>query len=337
MELEYMQLIEPDTTSTPPSLSQKKPKMSIMDRVAEVEKCGETKTTKRPNARDPLEKYTKGTMPKVHLACPMAALCDIDCTVTSCWEKLPNGKLLIWPFGIIALNQDNHKNLKSLIFGTLIEITNAYTITVFTPSPHLGSEITPLSFIVSNLSEMQKQLLLLREVWSSSQITMHTFPFKLACPDYLFSIKGITTLETDIVHATVHQVWHDEETQMFMAIIVNQLPKLNQAQALQTLTTFIESLWVNKLDIKLRGNIPAPSYCIYTQGSIIDNDNTWSCIRDFVMSRKYKIEFQNPGCNFIPNLARTICHGIDHPRGLCPFPKVPGWNGPLHREEQLTT
>ena len=249
MELEYMQLIELDTTSTPPSLSQKKPKMSIMDRVAEVEKCGKTKTTKRPNARDPLEKYTKGTMPKVHLACPMAALCNIDHAVIGHWEKLPNEKLLIQPFGIMALDQDNHKNLKSLIFSALIEITNAYTITVFAPSPHLGSEITPLSFIVSNLLEMQKQLLLLREVWSSSQITLHTFPFELACPDYLFSIKGITTLETDVVH----QVWHDKETQMFMAIIVNQVPKLNQVQASQTLTTFIESLWEVSLMMTIHG------------------------------------------------------------------------------------
>ena len=295
MELEYAQLIEPDTTSTPPSLSQKKPKMSIMDRVAEAEKHGETKTTKRPNTRDPLEKYTKGTMLKVHLACPMAALCNIDCAVIGYWEKLPNEKLLIQPFGIMALDQDNHENLKSLIFGALIEITNAHTITVFAPSPHLGSEITPLSFIISNLLEMQKQLLLLREVWSSSQITLHAFPFEPACPDYLFSIKGITTLETDVVHATVHQVWHDKEAQMFMAIIVNQVLELNQVQALQTLTTFIESLWVNKLDTKLRGNIPAPSYHVYAQESIINNDNTWSCIRDFMMSRKYKIEFQNPG------------------------------------------
>jgi hypothetical protein len=24
----------------------------------------------------------------------------------------------------------------------------------------------------------------------------------------------------------------------------------------------------------------------------------------------------------------TICGGIGHPRGLCPFPKIPNWNGP---------
>ena len=37
------------------------------------------------------------------------------------------------------------------------------------------------------------------------------------------------------------------------------------------------------------------------------------------------------------NYKCRLCHGCDHLRGLCPFPKIRGWNGGRNRAEQIST
>ena len=29
----------------------------------------------------------------------------------------------------------------------------------------------------------------------------------------------------------------------------------------------------------------------------------------------------------------TLCHGVDHPNGLCPFSTIPGWYGPKDKDK----
>ncbi|KAN0112050.1 hypothetical protein V8E52_007967, partial [Russula decolorans] len=85
------------------------------------------------------------------------------------------------------------------------------------------------------------------------------------------------------------------------------------------------------------GNIPAPRFRVYASGDTIDEDSTWCRLRNYFASRDYKVKFQNPGTNLIPERPCTLCHSADHPRGLCPFPSLTGWNGPTWKEEQPLT
>ncbi|KAH9967693.1 hypothetical protein BJV74DRAFT_799475 [Russula compacta] len=179
------------------------PRKSIKDRVAKAEIHGKKKARAKANLRDPIENYTKGPMPKVHLMDLMAVLCNIDYKVIAVWEICPNEKLLIQPFSSQVLNIENYEMIKLLTFSVIIEITNTNSVVVAEPTPKSPSKKAPISLLVDNLLLPQKLTLLQREVWSSPQITFCALPFDLACLDFLFTIKGLTTLQTPEGHAAV--------------------------------------------------------------------------------------------------------------------------------------
>jgi len=90
---------------------------------------------------------------------------------------------------------------------------------------------------------------------------------------------------------------------------------------------------VKMLETRTKGGILAPTFQVYAIGGIINEDNTWCQLRSYLASRDYIIPFEDPGINALPITDCSLCHGADHPRGLCPFPLTNGWNGPSRRQD----
>jgi hypothetical protein len=44
----------------------------------------------------------------------------------------------------------------------------------------------------------------------------------------------------------------------------------------------------------------------------------------FLANCSYSLYLQGKGITKISPYTYTICHGIDYPKGLCPFPKIDG-------------
>jgi hypothetical protein len=306
---------------------------SIRDRLAAAEERGDTVIMNRTNFRDALDKYTNGEMEDVHYNHPMAALRNIDLNVIGSWEEIQSGKLLAQPFGPYASKVENHSALKALIFAAVVEITKAANVSVCAPRRSPTAERNPTSFLIHNLTEKQRQTLLTRRTWSSTSITFRVVPLEPKCPNFLFSIKGFTTQTTETVHNAVKEVWNDAATETFLNGICNQVPEKNRAEANKALYNFIQSMWVTMLDTRNRGNILAPTFRVYAIGETINEDNTWCQLRSYLATRDYMIPFEDPGLVMLPSAECSLCHGADHPRGLCPFPLIPGWNGPTRRDD----
>ncbi len=256
----------------------------------------------RPNQRDPLDKYTKGEMPKVHHSHPTAALDDMDHETIAEWDSLPNEKLLAKPFGAYAFNAANHNELRALKFGAVVEITKAHGVTVCAPRQSHTSNKTPTSFLIYNLSETQKQTLLLRGIWPSPNITFRVLPLRPSCPDYLFTITGLTTGKENEVYEAIHRIWHDETTSNFIDTLCDQVLEMDRdkTQAKQSLHDFINSMWTEMLSTRAKGNIAAPSFRVFAAGNLINNISAWNHVRNYLISREYQLRFQDPGTNILP-------------------------------------
>lgn len=320
-------------TTTNADLSFAAQPQSLIDRLLEAEERGASFGGNNPAIRDPLNKYTKGPMPLIHYAHPTAIFDHLDVNLVRNWVNLPKGKLLAQPFGADARTLSMHPQLKSLLFAAIIDITNSHDISVSAPRPKPITYRTPFSFLIYNVSDEHAQTLLKRKVWSSVAITFSVSTLNPSCPDYLFTIKGLTTMLHTEVHNTVNEVWHDQTSLTFLDSLCRNFPENFQTQAINTLQQFVNSLEVVRLDTRLRGNIINPVYNIYAKGGLIGNDHMWSRIRAFYASRTYAPQAQDPGTTVIAPFRCSICHAVDHPRGLCPFPVVEGWNGPKRREE----
>src|SRR5713101_1074825 len=127
--------------------------VSIRDRMAAANEHGDTESTNRTSAWNPLDKYTNSDMDPVHLGHPMAALKNIDLDTIGSWEQIPGVKLLAQPFGAYTNKIENHNALKALIFAALIEITNADKVSICAPRHSPTTNRNPFSFLIHNLSE----------------------------------------------------------------------------------------------------------------------------------------------------------------------------------------
>jgi len=91
-------------------------------------------------------------------------------------------------------------------------------------------------------------------------------------------------------------------------------------------------MWVEALETKGQGGTKKPTFNMHTIGTHIDNSNAWSNIRTYLAGRSYYNSKFGQGQNVItPNHCR-LCYGIDHPRGMCPFPDLDGWMGPVEMD-----
>ena len=280
---------------------------------------------------DPLSKYTDALMPRVQMQRPLSLFDHMSLDVVEKWWCSPGSKLLAIPFDTEVSNPKLHNDIKGRILAAVAEITNSSTASVAAPKASedaLKAGLTPTSFIIYNLSETHHQILLQRYVWSSVNISFQVAPLEPTNPDFLFTIKGFTTLENGGVTATVWEVWNDEVTQEFILTLLGETPEDARIPLQYDLIHFMNSMWVKRQDIKSKGNCLSPEFNILARGALIQNPRIWSKVRRFLAKRTYINNDLGQGQVVISPYQCGICHGRDHPRGLCDFPLVEGWNGP---------
>ena len=284
--------------------------------------------------RNALDKYTAGPLPLVHDAYPTAVFEHIDTDFAAEWEQHKGGKLLAHPFDSDAQNSANHEEIRELIFTAASEITKSVEVEVSAP---IASEEAkkerrfPTVFLIFNLSDDHVNLLLQRGVWSSPAITFRVLPFRPPCPNFMFSIGSISTHSVDTIFPIVQRVWDGPDTKIYITALINAVPEDKRGGVENAICLLMDSMWVEKLETKRAGETIAPHYNIYTDSSGIAIDEVWIRLRNHLSARTYSATFQGTGKIKTPPFHCGVCHSADHPRGLCPFPDIPGWNGPKKR------
>ncbi|KAI9451945.1 hypothetical protein BJY52DRAFT_1226400 [Lactarius psammicola] len=190
-----------------------------------------------------------------------------------------------------------------------------------------AKNLCPMSFLMYNLTNHQKQLLLNRGVWSSQTITFRVAPFFPTNPNYLFTIKGFSTLIEEHVQTLIYNVWHDNETTAFAQATIEATPERDCTTLALAIRSFLNSLSVTCLNIKECGGALTPHFNIYTIRATIPYHSTWLDIRKHLSNRIYFTAAHGRGIMQMNPYTCGICCGVKHLKGLCPFPDIAGWNG----------
>jgi hypothetical protein len=290
--------------------------------------------------RDPRDNYTNGPMPLVHDAHPTAIFRFIDLKQIGEWEDHATGKLLAIPFDIEARSLSSHVPIRAKIFAAVREITQSEEVAVSPPNPEdkdVNTKRVPTTFLIFNLSPTQYETLLQQYTWSSLDITFRVVPLQPSRPSFLFTLTKLFTMATRDIFDLVQSVWQDPETLTFLQSIILEAPPGDRDNEGLRLNDFISSLSVTRLDLKEKKNKPAPNFNVYAKGVHIRNHLTWIRIRAFLANRSYVSHMQGRAVIVIKPFSCGLCHGSDHPRGLCPYPELPGWNGPPRRTDTRST
>ena len=282
-------------------------------------------------ARNPLDKYTLGPMPNVQDASPTAVFENIDLDCISKWEDIEGEKLLAIPFNTPQRTMGWHGTIAGKILTAVAEITKAKEVDVCEPRPsEEATKIcrTPIAFLIHSISSQQAEILMERKIWSSQAITFHTTCFAPVCPNFLFTIKGWKTITLKNIFPVIKQVWESEQARDFVRSLVYAVPPAQRSSVEKEVDTLLASLNIIHLDTKEMGNTLTPRFNVYADSSKLSLDEVWSRLRAHYANCTYASTTLGKGLVEQTPFRCTLCHGVDHPRGLCPFPDTPEWNGP---------
>lgn len=232
-----------------------------------------TPTGGKPTAyQDPLEKYTLGPMPNIHNEDPATLLVRIDQAQVHYWLSLPTGKVLAHPFGIDVRFRPNHARIAKDIAAATKGIMGAMKAIVALPNKNpdiLRWEKQPTTFLIHNISKEDEQLLLVRKVWSSSEISFQVTSINIHCPTFLFTLRGFTMDEPGDVLTSLTEIWGDQATTALIKRLAADAPTQEESQEwYMQMVEFLESASVKHLDIKSQGGKDDPHFNIYVKGDL---------------------------------------------------------------------
>ncbi|KAA1466711.1 hypothetical protein DENSPDRAFT_876749 [Dentipellis sp. KUC8613] len=251
------------------------------------------------------------------------------------WEALPGVKIFIRIFDQVAHDSSLHPHLSLNLLCAVVQATGEPDVKIAAPSTNPSTPGLPRgpvpAFMLYNISSAGADTLLRRGVWSSATITFQVIPFDPSLPDFLLVVSGFTTDDAATVKDAVLQHWLSETSlARFMEINTSIAEQGLAHLEPDELVPYLKSLVVEKLEMKTVGGEPAPWFNISADSSLIHSDELWFAFRHFMRQLRYTTNFHGTGtCRGI--LSCSLCHAITHPRGLCPFPELPGWEGPLRR------
>lgn len=281
--------------------------------------------------RNPLDKYTTGPLLDVQNASPTSVFEHIDYDCISEWEDIKGLKLLAIPFDPTQLTADGQGLTAGKVLTAVAEITNAEECDVCEPRQSEEAKRAnrmPNVFLVHGLQNNQAEILLERKIWSSLAITFRVSRFAPTCPNFLFTIKGWKTITLKSVYPVVKLVWDSEKACSFISGLIDAVPPAQRENVKKEIKALLESMTIVRLDTKEVGNTLTPRFNVYADSSMISIDEVWSRLRAHYAARAYFSTTLGKGTVEQNPFNCTLCHGVDHPRGLCPFPDTPDWNGP---------
>lgn len=281
----------------------------------------------------PHDKYTKGPMPPIFDEHPATLLAGLDKLQLQSWLHLPTGKVLARPFDIEVNYQPNQRLIAKALLAAAKEITGATKATVATPirdreEQRENGAKHPITFLIHDISKRDVETLLRKTVWSSKEITFQVSPIIVKRPEFLFTLEGMTTDNEELALACLRETWSDSAATTFIRQLANRAPNEEEQQnRFGEILDFMESVRVTHLDVRSGGGLEDPHYNVYANGELITHNQTWLELRKYLRGRIYKSNYHGDGKAKREDFICSLCHAHDHPRGLCAFPHLIGWNG----------
>lgn len=167
-------------------------------------------------------------------------------------------------------------------------------------------------------------------VWSSPDITFKVLPFQPnMTPSLILCIGGLTSPDIEAAKIAVRTAWSQPKNEMCLVDLVRTndaaFKGAGRNVTRAAIAEMINSVSVDFVDIKEARGIPSPCFNIFIT-SPMECMVTWTHLKALLFSLSYPTLLTGTG-HPKSLFSCQICHSFGHPRGLCPFPLIPGWNG----------
>ena len=284
--------------------------------------------------------------PTIYRGFPGEFLQGLPSDTMDAWCDVPNLKFFIRFFGYDGSNQaEQRPSLIGRFKKAVEEIVTAAgdpatTVEVAPPPPPTPATKHPLiTFLARDISQHSTDAILKQRIWSFPEITFEAIPFEVeVIPHLIQCVTGFMSADENSARTTIEGTWRDPETRERLTATLQKFDKEFTGEDLSTaksaIETMIDTLTVEFIDFKDPGGIPSPRFNVFARSPTSDM-LAFTNIRILLYSLSYVSLLCGVG-RPVKLLSCQICHSFNHPRGLCLFPHIQGWNGPTHEPERRT-
>ncbi|KIM74508.1 hypothetical protein PILCRDRAFT_14400 [Piloderma croceum F 1598] len=185
----------------------------------------------------------------------------------------------------------------------------------------------PFTYLVQGISASNADKLVKQHCLASKQIGMLIFKAGIIAPTYLGSVEGLTVRdEADFDDAIrlIRNTYRIGLVGTILGEITASHPHLQNGRTPKDRTlAILDTLTGFKINLTAAGGTTHTCINIYIRSPTDDNDD-WVCLLETVNKTIYPDPFLGRGYHTNSQMC-NVCHSIDHPAGLCPFPNLPGW------------
>ncbi|KAL7280623.1 hypothetical protein ACG7TL_005560 [Trametes sanguinea] len=174
-----------------------------------------------------------------------------------------------------------------------------------------------------NLSDEVIQRLVTMGVWSSKAITFFAYPSKRTIPRFLFLLNGFTGnyYDNDLSQA-ISNAFQSDASLVHLRPMFAEHPDYSLMTTAEAMQALLQTVRVSMQELT-SGNLVTALYCDPPTEDI----HRWRAWRHTLTLMTYPTPFCGTG-TFRQQSPCLGCHGSDHLTHLCPYPTLPGWNGP---------
>lgn len=194
----------------------------------------------------------------------------------------------------------------------------------------------PWHFLISGVPPEAIERLVRQQVCSSPEISCFFVPFEQPLPTYALTLENFSFPDSDTTNRTIAEIVKEtiRSNPDVLQFIHDNIPIPDAEAAIRT----IESVRVSSLNIAHSKSNKETVWNVYFDSppnfSLKQYFDWTSLLRDFFyISEDYGYGTARQDAQF----TCVGCKSFDHPTGLCPFPKIPGWFGPSTAEETNAT
>ena len=252
---------------------------------------------------------------------------NISCQQLIDWLKLPGPCVFAQPlmhgYYPPQIAQEIVGMLREVI-GDILGHASAKITAPIAASTPVNLDQAPYTYLVRNISSDDVAKLAFRQCWATNRIGFLIYTAEAIMPSYLGAIQGFNMSDDEDIAALLNLVQQTFRDSEILAIIANASKQaIPETDPMKKANDIINTVNIRIIHIRSQRGSLRPIANLYLKWPF-DDDEAWSQITAVVARTSYQDSLLGLG-TYYAGWTCTICHGADHPSGLCPLPLIPGW------------
>jgi hypothetical protein len=326
-------VVMPPTTRSGPTEEDTKAAAEFLARLQAKDKATKQTPTSQPS---PSAITTSKFTPKPENGFPVAhgrnathAFDNIDLSQLTDWLKVPGPCVFVQPLFHGYYPPALAQEIVGILKSTIEDLFACEGIKVTAPiavSPPNNVDHAPYTYLVRNLPANAASELISQRCWATEKIGFLVYTAEAIMPTHLGAIDGLGAAEDDdvaMIRDLVVQTFYSSDIGILIAEISASHPELRNLTPVERAANILLTLDIRIIKFSAQGGIPRPIANMYINCPF-EKDEDWTRLVDAVAKVEFRHSFLGTG-TVRQGWSCTICHGSDHPSGLCPFPSTPGW------------